>query len=58
MNKVKSMDNWNFEYHEGVWAAGNGIPFNKNKSRAWQEGWKDGNATINGSVFDFDASTL
>lgn len=52
------MDNYKFEYHEGVYAAGNDIPFDENKSQAWQDGWKDGNATINGSEFDIDVSTL
>lgn len=33
---------FNFEYHEGYYAVGNGIPFDKNQSKDWQEGWKDG----------------
>ena len=37
-----------FEYHEGYFCAGNGIPFDENQSEDWKEGYQDGMATLNG----------
>ena len=38
---------WKMEYHEGYYAAGNGIPFDESWSDAKNEGSRDGKATIN-----------
>ena len=37
---------YKMEYHEGYYAAGNGIAFDETKSKAWQEGYDDGIAAI------------
>lgn len=38
---------YKLEYHEGYYAAGNGIPFDESWSDAKKEGYRDGKATIN-----------
>lgn len=33
---------YKMEYHDGYYSAGNNIPYDKNKSELWKEGYKDG----------------
>lgn len=40
---------YKFEYHEGFYAAGNGIPFDKSWSHARQEGYLDGIQSLYGN---------
>ena len=35
------MENYRIEYLDGFMSEGNGIPFDKNKSQAWKDGWND-----------------
>lgn len=39
---------YKLEYHEGYYAAGNGIPFDESWSDAKKEGYRYGKRTING----------
>ena len=52
------MNDYELEYHEGMYAVGNDIPFDETKSQAWKDGWNDGYGTLNGSEFDIDISKL
>ena len=42
------------EYLEGYMAAGNGIPFDENQSKAWKDGWNDSYEGMYGDKFTFD----
>ena len=46
-----------FEYHEGYYAAGNGVSFDEHQSEAWKEGYRDGFKTIYGDD-DLDVEAL
>ena len=52
---IGKMNDELIEYHEGYYAAGNGIPYDEHASEAWKEGYGDGIATLYGDdEFDFD----
>ena len=44
----KGINVWRLEYHEGYYAAGNGIKFDDKKSDAWKEGYRDGERSLYG----------
>ena len=34
------------DYHEGYYCARNNIPYDKNQTESWKEGWRDGYYSI------------
>ena len=51
------MENYRTQYLDGYMSAGNGIPFDENKSQAWKDGWSDSSEAMYGDD-DLDIDTL